>query len=466
MRIQDLIKISLLNLKRRKLRTFFTLLGVVIGTASIILMMSLGMAAKASMKKMIEESGGATEINIYGVTQKDGGRSQGVVTNTMSNTVSTDEKQLDDKTVNELRQLPNVKIVAPTINIGVSMRQGAYKQPYAQLKGISKEGLKAKKIDIKEGRYPESSGMVLELFFGSSSIIDFNKGSFGMSEYWNTGVLPKIKTVDGSFIMEWEMSMPTTSGSIQEEGSSKPPVKKTMAKGVGLMEGKPDNFTSNSNSIYTDIDSLKSVLKKIYGKNPIPGQPLNKAGKPFKEWVYSEINVYATDIKHVEELQATIRSMGFEAQSNLEMSKMMEESMKAMQMLLGGIGSISLFVATIGIVNTMMMSTYERNREIGVYKVLGCDLKDILLLFLLEASMIGFFGGIFGLGLSGIISIIGNQFGTSLSLSGIAGSKLSIITPALACMGVLFSTGMGTLAGYFPAKRATKLSALAAIKNE
>ena len=81
----------------------------------------------------------------------------------------------------------------------------------------------------------------------------------------------------------------------------------------------------------------------------------------------------------------------------------MQEQSRNIQLVLGGIGAVSLFVAAIGIANTMMMSIYERTKEIGIIKVLGCALQNIREMFLMEAGFIGFLGGVIGVVLSYII---------------------------------------------------------------
>ena len=132
---------------------------------------------------------------------------------------------------------------------------------------------------------------------------------------------------------------------------------------------------------------------------------------------------------------------------------------------LGGIGAVSLLVAAIGIANTMMMSIYERTKEIGVLKVLGCSLATIRNMFLIEAGFIGFMGGLIGLALSFMVSVLINQFLAATFLYGMDG-KLSVIPIWLAVPSVGFAIIIGMAAGFFPAMRAMKLSPLAAIRNE
>ena len=129
------------------------------------------------------------------------------------------------------------------------------------------------------------------------------------------------------------------------------------------------------------------------------------------------------------------------------------------QAVLGGIGAVSLFVAAIGIANTMMMSIYERTKEIGVMKVLGCDMGNIRDMFLLESGFIGFLGGAVGILLSFGISLIINRFAG-------ADGDLSRMPLWLNLGAMGFAVFVGMAAGFLPATRAMKLSPLAAIRNE
>ena len=159
----------------------------------------------------------------------------------------------------------------------------------------------------------------------------------------------------------------------------------------------------------------------------------------------------------------SIQDMGFSASSNKDLIDSAQKSLQIVELVLGGIGMVAFLVAAIGIANTMMMSTYERTKEIGVMKVLGCDMRDIQKLFLAEAGFIGLIGGLVGLVMTYGISIVLNHF--TANMDGINGN-ISVIPWWLALAAVAFSTLMGMIAGYFPARRAMKLSPLAAIHTE
>ncbi len=158
--------------------------------------------------------------------------------------------------------------------------------------------------------------------------------------------------------------------------------------------------------------------------------------------------------------------MGFQTYSNAEFLETMQEQYFMIQAVLGGIGAVSLLVAAIGIANTMMMSIYERTKEIGVIKVLGCSLKNIKQMFLMEAGFIGLLGGLVGNVLSFMVSFVINKIAGSVAgAMGIA-SDISYIPPWLVLISLVFAIFVGMAAGYFPALRAMRLSPLAAIRNE
>ena len=117
-------------------------------------------------------------------------------------------------------------------------------------------------------------------------------------------------------------------------------------------------------------------------------------GKPYKYFIYNNARVKVDDLDSVETVSEQIRAMGFQTYSNAEFLETMQEQYFMIQAVLGGIGAVSLLVAAIGIANTMMMSIYERTKEIGVIKVLGCSLKNIKQMFLMEAGFIGLLGGL------------------------------------------------------------------------
>jgi hypothetical protein len=246
---------------------------------------------------------------------------------------------------------------------------------------------------------------------------------------------------------------------VERDPDEKPP-KLYNVKGVGILQESQNEQSYNA---YMHMDTLKEIIEESE-RNESGGGQRRRGNRQDDQ--YERVSVKVKDINQVEVVQGKIKAMGFEPFSLTDMLKSMKETSRKMQAILGGIGAVSLFVAAIGITNTMVMSIYERTREIGVMKVLGADLSDIKKLFLLEAGMIGFGGGLLGLLLSYLISFGLNKIGGGF-LGGMGGSTgISVIPAQLAMAALAFSTMVGIISGFSPARRAMNLSALEAIRSE
>lgn len=466
----DLLRMSINSLRRRKLRTFLTVLGVLIGTASIVVMISLGLGMQQSLYQEVEQSGGLTSITVTGTDGGDG---------MMSDSTGADEqseKRIDDRLVETISKLNHVKLAAPIYETSVILLKGSY-IANVQLQGMTQEGLKAQNIDLGEGTLPKTGK--LDLVFGNGVITDFYEKGSG-NGYYDTGETPNINLMkDSMFLITDTENYDTdnsaafgestdSSGSDGQSDSGQPQnVQKYVVRASGIVSGGLDDYSANYDSVYCDLETLKQILRKEYAGRVIPGQPQTKAGKPLKEFYYTSLKVKADDMDHVNEVADVIRNMGYNVETNAEYLDSMKSQFAVVQAVLGGIGAVSLLVAAIGIANTMMMSIYERTKEIGVMKVLGCSLRNIREMFLLEAAFIGLLGGIAGNILSFVMSAVINVVvGSSGVLSTGTDSSISYIPWWLVLLSMAFAVLVGVLAGYFPAKRAMKLSPLAAIRNE
>ncbi len=449
MKFLDLLRMSSSNLLRRKLRTALTVLGVVIGTASIVVMISLGLGLQKSSMEQIEKYGGLTTISV---------NTWGNTSNTSS--TDTEELRIDDALVKKIAALPHVEVASPILNYSVLMKQGIYMGD-VQIRGMSQEGIKSQNITPQEGELPPADGG-LQFFYGNQVITNFYNSRTNQY-YWETMELPDVDFVKNPVFVIFDTDAYYNSQNGGDgSGQKTTPPKKYIIPTCGVMAGTVDDYNENSSYVYADIDQLKAMLKKIFKNKAIPGQPTNKSGKPYKEIYYDEVYVKVDSMDSVQEVQKAIKDMGYGVYSNAEWLQQTQEQMRMIQLVLGGIGAVSLFVAAIGIANTMMMSIYERTKEIGIIKVLGCDMNNIRTMFLLEAGFIGFFGGLIGLALSEIISVVINV----VSAGGENGSGVSYIPIWLILAALGFAVLVGMLAGFFPALRAMKLSPLAAIRNE
>lgn len=142
-----------------------------------------------------------------------------------------------------------------------------------------------------------------------------------------------------------------------------------------------------------ELEPLRHSFVKSLKKIRYLGQPTNKKGKAYNYFIYNSAVVNVDSMENVTDVQQRLTDMGFQAYSNADWMEQTEQQSKMIQTVLGGIGAVSLFVAAIGIANTMMMSIYERTKEIGVIKVLGCRYGGDPSMFLLESGFIGLWEG-------------------------------------------------------------------------
>ena len=451
MRFLDLLTMSINNLRRRKVRTALTVLGVVIGTASVVVMVSLGIGLNALMMEMYSSYGSMTAIEIYNYG------------NNGNNGTNDNPLYLTDDTVKEFLRIPHVTSASPVLETNVILKQGVY-ETNTSINGVTREFMA--QIPLGQGKLPDPKSTEMEFIYGNAVVQWFQNSKTGKG-YWDTQELPDIDYMNKPMfvIFDTDAYYQSRSGGSGDGTPVKAP-KKYLIRTAGVVEGGIDDYNSYAYGVYTDIDQLKTQLKKIYKKNPIPGQPTNKKGKPYSYFIYNQAYVYVDDMENVTAVQKAITDMGFQANSQMEWIEQSQQTYNMIQLVLGGIGAISLFVAAIGIANTMMMSIYERTKEIGVIKVLGCDLRTIRNMFLLESGFIGFMGGVIGVAISYGIGFIMNHFlGIGQIMTGQAGD-ISRIPLWLAAAAVVFAIFVGMAAGFFPSLRAMHLSPLAAIRNE
>lgn len=461
MKFPDLLIMSMNNLRRRKLRTVLTVLGVIIGTAAIVVMVSLGIGLNEMTMEQIASWGSLTTIEVY--SQSSGGGMQMMGAAMSSQNSESEPNYITDKVIDNFKRIPHVTGVSPVLNMNVVMRQGAYISTYVQLKGVSQSYLE--QLELAEGRLPQPGE--LGLVFGNGVIRDFTNAKTGKG-YWDTGEMPDVDPMGKPMFVIFDMDayyQSQGSGS-SSDGTPVEPPKKYMIETTGMLAGGENGYSNYSWYVFTDIDGLKAQLKKVFKKGtPIPGQPTNKKGKPLNELVYNSAEVFVDDMENVTQVQEQLAAMGYQVNSQMDFLESSRQQSNMVQAVLGGIGAVSLFVAAIGIANTMMMSIYERTKEIGVMKVLGCDMGNIRNMFLIESGFIGFMGGTIGVALSYGVSAIVNRFVNMSQSMGLSGD-LSRIPPWLSMAAIGFAVFVGMAAGFMPAVRAMKLSPLAAIRNE
>lgn len=455
MSIAELFKFSFGNLWRRKLRTALTVLGVMIGTASIVVMMSLGIGLNYSYLKEMEKSSTLTRITI---------------SKNFTGAPDPNAPAITDLAVDGFKGIPHVKTASPVYSFSIIAQSGKY-TGFLQVNAMSLDMLKAMKLPILEGSLPEA-GEGFTLLAGQQVPFNFSNGQeSGGGKYLGESAVSDVIIPDG-----------------EEAAPAKPPVdlinaplfvvfdnaaywaaqgggglapKKYLVRTSALL-GQPKaaegagGYSEYDYNCYADLDAVQALFTKIFKKAPWPDLPTDKNGKPIFPRTYNQAYIMVDSVDHVSEVQKELVAMGYSASSELENLQMVKKQYASIQYLLAGIGSVSLLVAAIGIANTMLMSIFERTKEIGIFKVLGCSMPNIRSMFLTESGLIGFTGGVAGLILSYILSFVINS---------VSSQQISVIPFWLALGGALFSILVGVISGLSPAMRAMKLSPLEAIRT-
>ena len=466
MKISDEISLSARNLLRRKGRTALTLVGVVIGTCMVVLMISLGIAQTKTNEEMLQSWGDLTQVQIYGYGMMMGSDGKPLY--------------LDDAAIANIKQIPHVAAATPyaeAYNLEGEItagRNGRYTSDIYNLIGIDPTALEPMGFALQSGSWPTNTpasekATKLQVLVGSSTGYNFqdSRKSYNSPKRYryegqtdaNGKELPPFVDIDKD---KMTLTIKTGEGSTEKSRSWELEI-------VGVLEPDGAKGYWTQSGIVLRIQDMK-MLQKLYND-------MTKTKEESKS--YDQVYVKVDDLSNVTDVETAIHDMGFT--NTYSMNQQREEMQKQVmnsQMIFGGIAAVSLLVAAINIINTMTMAIYERTREIGVMKVLGCELGNIRTMFLLESSTIGFIGGLIGLGISLIASFVLNNLSTlgqGLDLSGLmgggyymggGGGTISIIPPWLMLAALVFATLVGLVAGILPANKAVKISALEAIRHE
>jgi len=411
--------------------------GVVIGTCAIIVMLSIGFGMTESFQRQIESWGNLRMIDVF----SGGGGRQGPSVPGMN-----ESGVINDRAIEQIERMPGVVAVTPVVNefltIGVGRRINQ-----VSVMGIRAEVLEKFNYDVQEGRMLTAGDRNAVLFGNQVPNWFFDPNS----PIWSpepTNVITDRMIMTG----DWNFGRRQTGGGQDFE------FQEHRVRGIGVLA--LTNHSSD-NQVFMRIEDVKVIqeeIRRARGETVLPTATV----------VYERAIVYVETINDSTSISQQLRDMDFWTSSPADWLESMRQTARMIQGVLGGIGGISLFVAALGITNTMIMSIYERTKEIGVMKVLGANLKDIRKMFLLEAGMIGLIGGIIGVILSFIISLMMNTvLGEAIGMAlGIFDGPISVIPWWLVVVALGFATAIGMIAGFYPAKRAMNLSALESLRNE
>jgi len=449
MKPRDLADLALRNLREAILRNVLTTLGVAVGVASLVAMLSLGVGLQQLASRRLSQSG---LFDTIFVTPKNSFRGVGRARREMES--DKPPRPLDEVARKEFEKLPNVIEVFPQIRFFTEVRFN--NKPYATVvAGLPESSRNSGAFDGMQGNFfssPTADEAILQIEF-AKDLSDKPASLLGQAITLRYAERQAIPAAGDSSSAPSEAS----------EGFSVVP-KELKLKIIGVVETEPAaGYGGYGNArLLMPLDTASTLRAAQVNdlRDIVRGSTANKVTFP-------SLSVRASSPSKVEALEASIKSMGFNAFSLLDASKSLRTFFSVFDLLLGIFGSLALAVATLGIVNTLVMAILERRREIGVLKALGAADADVQQLFFVEAGVMGLFGGFlgvfFGWALGRAITFGTNVYLKRQALNPI---ELSSVPWWLILAGIVFAVLVSLAAGLYPASRAAKLNPVDALRYE
>ena len=441
MRFWDLVSLIIENLRRRKGRVVLTAMGVVIGTASVVLLVSLATGLQKSATSSLWGIDDLSKIEVYpkfGEGMYDVAVPMGGGGGAVSNL-----KMLTPTVLDEIAAIPGVQSVMPRDYMN---GQGVIKfgklETWASIMGVKTESLDDLGYDLDQGTLEIRKGTIIA-------------GSWMLQNFYDPNLRPGQEMPEMPDLLDQRVKLKLTKWT--SDGQE---VHKTVElKIVGILR---EMRNEADGQFFVSMDELESW--NTWFNNGVRINR-NKDG-------YNSVIVRAESPDFVTDITNQINELGYMAYSPQSTVEGINSFFVILQLVFGGIGAIALLVAAIGIANTMTMAILERTREIGLMKAVGATNRDVLTIFLGEAAGIGFLGGLGGalLGWLGgyALNIVSMQFLASQAQEqGYISGGLSAETPLwLLLFSIIFATLVGFLSGLYPALRAATLEPVTALKYE
>ncbi|MFC2012922.1 ABC transporter permease [Chloroflexota bacterium] len=390
-----------------KLRSSLTILGILIGVAAVITLMSVGRGAEASILSNIESMGSDL------VTISPGARTFGGVRSAAANTLTME----DAGAIAE--QVSNISAIAPSYSSSLQVVVGR-ENMNSSVTGVTPEYWEVQNLEIASGAF----------FYNQ----EYQRGA-------KVAVLgPEVKE--------------TLFGDVNPIGQ-RIRMGTIVATVTGVLESKGGIMNRSDNAIFIPLTAMQQAVaqpRTVQGEKVVSSIALTVADEEQADQVVTGITGLLRD-RH--QLGPGVDD-DFSIMSMEEISETLSEAMGTLTLLLGAIAAISLLVGGIGVMNIMLVSVLERTREIGIRKALGARERDIWSQFLIEAAFLTLSGGIIGI-------IVGWGLSALVDATGV---METVVSADIVILAVGVSVGIGLFFGFYPAWNASRLKPIEALRSE
>jgi putative ABC transport system permease protein len=454
LKTRDLSELAVRNLREAVLRNSLTTLGVAVGVASLVAMLSLGVGLQTLASQRLTRSG---LFDAVFVTSQRNFRGPGRPPSTES-VPKKDSRPLDEDVRQQLSKLSNVTEVYPQIRFVTDVRYAGKSESTAVL-GLPDSSRSSGAFEGMTGAFfssPTAEEAILQIEF--AKVLSDQPSSLVGKEltlrYAERSALPKNASDED--ILDSMMASGTPGG------ISIVPREKNL-RIVGVIESDPSAGIGGFGGARVYLPLKTAEQLHVAQPDDLQAFLSGNSAKPS----YMALTVRVHSPKDVPQVEAAIKQMGFATFSLLDATKSLRLVFTVFDLFLGLFGSLALTVASLGIINTLVMAILERRREIGILKALGATDRDVGSLFFAEAGVMGFFGGFFGVALGWLIGLA-LSWGTTIYLhqQNLPGVRISYVPWWLALGAVVFAIVVSLGAGLYPAVRAARLNPVEALRYE
>jgi putative ABC transport system permease protein len=462
-KLPDLTELALRNLRESILRNSLTTIGISVGVASLVAMLSLGIGLQQLANRRLVKSGlfdtvvvtSRRDLRNLGRGQQENGPAPG------------ESRVLDEPTRQEIEGLPNVLEAYPDIRFITELRY----EDKPHLTMVSALPASAKSNDAFDGMQGSffSSDMapeaILQKAFAEELLGKTQKPGVDETNVAQLAGPLLGKELTLRYAQREASATPTTNNSASDnlagEGYSVVSREQKL-KIVGIADLDPESMRGPARArVFLPL----KLAESLHVMQPTDLREVSRTAGD--QPIYGSVSVRVKSPKYVQTIEESIKKMGFNTFSILDATRSLRQFFAVLDMFLLIFGSLALAVASIGIVNTLVMAILERRREIGIMKAIGASDGDVRRLFFAEAGAMGILGGIVGVVLGWSIGQIIN-LGTNIYLrrQDLPPEHFWAVPWWLVGSAIVFAFIVSLVSGLYPAGRAARLDPVQALRYE